>query len=126
MSDNPFAFCDGKAYPEFQIRETLMDDEEIVFILPVPKPEFRTMSEEEIQTAIHNRNRRKSRKVIAEISRLVDEYIANFKIYVARNGAAPFLLEVQVRCPIEKMAVRLMMAALEADKSLTRSTSTLH
>ena len=84
------------------------------------------MSEEEIQIAIRNRNARKSKRVIAEMSRLVDEYIANFKAYVAQNGTAPFLLEVQVRCPIERMVVRLMMAALEADKTLVRNNSTLH
>ncbi len=108
------------------MKGTLMEDEEIVFMLPVPKPEFQAMSEKEIQVAIRNRNARKSKKVIAELGRLVDEYIANFKAYVAQNGTAPFLLEVIVRCPIEKMAVKLMMAALEADKTLVKNKSSLH
>lgn len=103
-----------------------MADPEAVFILPEPKPEFRAMPEKEIRAAIQNRKTRKGKRVIAEISRLVDAYVANFKKYVAQHGTAPFILEVAVKSPIEKMAVRLMMSALAADSTLRKNKSTLH
>lgn len=74
-----------------------MDEEEIAFMLPMPKPEFQAMSDAELQKAIRNRHTQKSKKVIAELGRLVDEYISNFKTYISENGTAPFLLEVKVR-----------------------------
>jgi len=86
---------------------------EVVFLLPTPKPEFQNFSEREILVALSKPRSRKHARIESEVSRLVGEYVANFKAYVAEYGRDAFLLQITVRWPIEKIAVRLMMAAVK-------------
>jgi hypothetical protein len=101
-----------------------MAEDETVFILPPPKEEFQSLSEKEILSALSKSSRKKN-PIVEEVARLVAAYVANFKSYVIQYGTEPFLLQITVSWPIEKIAVRLMAASLQTERE-TRKPKTLH
>ncbi len=50
----------------------------------------------------------------------------NFRDYIGKNGIESFLLEIKVRWPIEKVAMKFMIAVLESDNTLVCNSDTLH
>ena len=101
-----------------------MADEETVFILSPPREEFQKLSEGEILSALKKPSKRKN-PVAEEVARLVAEYIAHFKSYVLQHGTEPFLVQIKIRWPIERIAVRLMADTLQTERE-TRKPKTLH
>ena len=102
-----------------------MAADSIIFVLPEPEEKFKTLSELEVMDAL-KRPTRRTDHILTEVSRLVEIYIRNFRIYIEENGIEPFLLEIRVRWPIERVAMKFMIAVLESDNTLVRNRATLH
>lgn len=102
-----------------------MDADNVIFVLPEPEDRLKALSELEVMTALQRPSRRTD-YILTEVARLVEIYIRNFRNYISENGIEPFLLEIRVRWPIEKVAMKFMIAVLESDNTLVRNSATLH
>jgi len=102
-----------------------MDADNVIFILPEPADLFKALSEPEVLAALQHPARRTD-YILTEVARLVEIYIRNFRDYIGKNGIEPFLLEIKVRWPIEKVAMKFMIAVLESDNTFVRNNATLH
>lgn len=102
-----------------------MDADNVIFVLPEPEDRLKALSELEVMTALQRPSRRTD-YILTEVARLVEIYIRNFRDYISENGIEPFLLEIRVRWPIEKVAMKFMIAVLESDNTLVRNSATLH
>lgn len=102
-----------------------MDADNVIFVLPEPEDRLKALSELEVMTALRRPSRRTD-YILTEVARLVEIYIRNFRSYISENGIEPFLLEIRVRWPIEKVAMKFMIAVLESDNTLVRNSATLH
>jgi hypothetical protein len=75
--------------------------------MPAARPEFIHVSEAEVWAAIDNDP---DGRVAAEVTRLIAQHTMRLKACVDQNRSMPgVLLQIRVRCPIERVAV-LMMA----------------
>ncbi len=102
-----------------------MDADNVIFVLPEPEDRLKALSEMEVMAALQRPSRRTD-YILTEVARLVEIYIRNFRDYIGENGIEPFLLEIRVRWPIEKVAMKFMIAVLESDNTLVRNSATLH
>jgi hypothetical protein len=81
------------------------------------RPEFVNLSESEVWKAIACDDEC-ANPVTAEVTRLALGFMALFKACVERRGHAPHeMMPVKVRCPIEKVAVLMVVTFLDEQAS---------
>jgi hypothetical protein len=74
-----------------------------------PKPEFRDLSEADLQAALADPN--PANPVAAEVARLIDDYVANCQTHIEQLGRIPeSVIHVKPRWPIEAFAMRYLSA----------------
>jgi hypothetical protein len=84
------------------------------------RPEFVSLSEADIWAAVDN-DSAGEHPVTAEVARLAAEFLTAFKIYVDQNGFKPEAMDVPVRCPIEGIAVEMVIAFVQAQAGSARA-----
>ena len=86
-----------------------------VLDLPAARPEFIALSEAEVWKAVHD-DPEQQHPIAAEVTRLVTRYMAEFMAYFGEREHAPQrVLRVEARCPIEKVAVLMVVTFVEAE-----------
>jgi hypothetical protein len=76
-----------------------------------PTPEFRGLSETEIEKALADPD--PANPVAVEVARLIQGYTANFQAHVEKLGRIPeAILRARPRWPIEAVAMRLTTETL--------------
>jgi len=86
-----------------------------VLELPAARPEFIALSEAEVWKAVHD-DPGQQHPIAGEVTRLVTRYMAEFMAYFDQRGCEPpRILRVQARCPIEKVAVLMVVTFVEAE-----------
>jgi hypothetical protein len=96
----------------------MADDEWPIFCSA--RPEFTALSEAEVWNAIENDSEGNS-PVMGEILRLGAEFLAGFKIYVDQHGFKSRGMNFPAGCPIEKVAIEVLMGFIEAETVSVRS-----
>jgi hypothetical protein len=96
-----------------------MEDDEWP-ILCSARPEFTALSAAEVRNAIEN-DSEGNNPVTKEVLRLGAEFLARFKIYVDQHGFKSRGMNFPVRCPIEKIAIEVLMAFIAAETASVRS-----
>ena len=103
-----------------------MEEDEKLPELPSARPEFTKLSEAEVWEAIDGDTYGEN-PITAEVTRLVARYTVRFKACVGRHGnVPPHILLVQVRWPIERVAVLLLVGFVEAEAVAAGGRFTLH
>jgi hypothetical protein len=93
--------------------------------LPAARPEFTSLSEAEVWKAVNEDPLQRTR-IAGEVTRLVACYWSSFKAHFnEQRYVAPRLLHVEARCPIEKVAILLLVKFVE-DETGTACPVTFH
>jgi hypothetical protein len=92
-------------------------DEEIL-MLPAARPEFINLSEAEVRKVI-DEDPWQCNPITGEVTRLVVQCMTKFKAHFGQPGyVPPRILRIEARCPIEKVAVLLVVRFMEAEAGL--------
>ena len=98
---------------------------EKILELPAARPEFTNLSEAAVWKAVNEDPEQRTR-IAGEVTRLVACYWSSFKAHFnEQRYVAPRLLHVEARCPIEKVAILLLVKFVE-DETGTACPVTFH
>ena len=102
-----------------------MEKDNQLLKLPAARPEFTNLSEAEVWKAVDEDPEQRTR-IAGEVTRLVACYWSSFKAHFHQHRyVPPRLLRVEARCPIEKVAILLVVRFVE-DEAGTACPITLH
>ncbi|MGB6940780.1 MAG: hypothetical protein WBE37_00120 [Bryobacteraceae bacterium] len=85
-----------------------MEDEEKILTLPAARPEFMNLSEADAWKAIAD-DPWQCNLISGEVTRLVVQCMGTFKAHFGQDGYVPRILRIETRCPIERVAVLLVV-----------------
>ena len=89
---------------------------EKVWAFPMANPAFCHLSEREVWAALDNHE--DDNAIEAEVTRLVASFFSRYKTYIEANGLEnlpPQIMHVSTRCPIERVAVLIMVRYIETE-----------
>lgn len=89
---------------------------ERVWKFPKTNPEFTHLSEREVWTALDRQADDNAIEIEAEVRRLVASFFNRYKAYIEANGLEnlpPQIMHITTRCPIERVAVLIMVRHIE-------------
>ena len=96
-------------------------EKELVFCQA--RAEFEGLSEDEVWDAIEGDNYGES-PITAEVTRLGAEFLARFKDYADERGGVPAsAVQVEARCPIERVAILTLLRYVEVRRGGVRSAA---
>lgn len=92
-----------------------MKDDVEILTLPAARPEFTNLSEDFVWKAIRE-DPEQGTPISGEVTRLMVECMGTFKALFGEDGyLPPRVLRIEARCPIEKVAVLMVMRFVEAE-----------
>lgn len=89
---------------------------EKVWTFPKANPEFFHLSEREVWAALGAQE--DDNTIEAEVTRLVAGFFSRYKNYIEANdlqNLPPQIMHVTTRCPIERVAVKIMVRYIETE-----------
>lgn len=92
-----------------------MEDDVEILTLPAARPEFINLSEAEVWKTVDEDPEQRN-PITGEVTRLVVQCMSKFKAHFQQPGhMPPRFLRIEARCPIEKVAVLMLVRFIEAE-----------
>jgi len=86
-----------------------VEDDPKILTLPAARPEFMNLSEADVWKAIAD-DPEQGTRIAGEVTRLMVQCMGTFKAHFGQDGyVPPRILRIETRCPIEKVAVLLVV-----------------
>lgn len=92
-----------------------MEDDVEILTLPAARPEFIHLSEAEVWKTV-DEDPWQCNAISGEVTRLVVQCMGTFKAHFGQDGyVPPRILRIETRCPIERVAVLLVVKFVQIE-----------